>query len=111
MRNLIWSIVLLAAWCAGTSVARADDGDSEGPRLPVVGRPEFFDEDESPIGSFHPPTVRITPSEVQVEDPVSVTIRVEAAGRVQRPPRQLRLEKLPEFAEQFYVEYPNGPTF
>jgi hypothetical protein len=76
-----------------------------------VGRPEFFDDDDGPIGSFHPPTVLITPSEVQVEDPVTMTIRVEAAGTVQRPPRRLRLEKFPGFAEQFYVEFADDPTF
>jgi hypothetical protein len=111
MRKCAWLMVLLAAFCAGWWKVRADDGDTDGPRLPVVGRPELFDENDSPIGSFHVPVVRITPSDVQVEDPVTVSVRVEAAGPVQRPPRQLRLEKLPGFAEQFYVEYPNDPRF
>src|SRR5260370_41145541 len=95
---------------SGAALARADDEDSA-PRLPVAGRPEFFDEDEGPIGAFRTPDVRIAPSEVRVEDPVTVTIRVAAAGPVQRPPKQIRLEKLPGFSAQFYIEYPDDPTF
>jgi hypothetical protein len=102
-------LVLLALAFALAGGVRADD-DDEGPRLPAIGRPEFFDED-GPIGAFQMPIVRVTPSEVQVEDPITVTIRVMAAGPVQRPPKQIRLEKFPGFAERFYVEYPDDPTF
>jgi hypothetical protein len=76
-----------------------------------VGRPEFFDEEDSPIGVFQTPAVRAAASEVPVEDPVTVTIRVVAAGPVQRPPRLLRLEKFPGFSDQFYVEYSEDAAF
>ncbi|HMF12527.1 MAG TPA: hypothetical protein VKE94_09485, partial [Gemmataceae bacterium] len=104
-------IVTLFAFFAFVPLVRAEDEDGDKVRLPVVGRPEFFDEDDGPIGVFQTPTVRIAPSEVQVEDPVAVTIRVEAAGPVQRPPRQLRLEKFPGFSDQFYVEYAEDAAF
>jgi hypothetical protein len=102
-------IVLWAALCTGT--CRADEEDGNAPRLPVVGRPEFFDEEDGPIGAYQTPEVRVTPGEVQVEDPVTVAIRVAAAGPVQRPPKQIRFEKLPGFSAQFYIEYPDDPTF
>jgi hypothetical protein len=108
--NCKLQIVLLAALWAAAGIARAGDEDEEGPRLPVVGRPEFFDEEDGPIGTFQTPTVHVEPSDVQVEDPVTVTIRVVAAGVVRRPPKQIRLEKFPGFADQFYVEYPNDPS-
>jgi hypothetical protein len=76
-----------------------------------VGRPELFDEDESPIGAFQTPTVRAEPTELQVEDPLTLTIRVVAAGSVQRAPERFRLDDLPGFKEQFFIEYPAGPSF
>src|SRR5262245_60557809 len=104
-------LVLLVVLWAGTAAVRADDEDRPAPPLPVAGRPEFFDEEDGPIGSFQTPSLRIDPREVQVEDTVTVTIRVAAAGPVQRPPKQIRLEKFPGFTEQFYIEYPDDPTF
>lgn len=109
MGNCKLQIVLIAALC-GTAVACADE-EEDRPRLPVIGRPEFFDAEDGPIGAFQTPVMRIEPSEVQVEDPVTVTIRVAAAGPVRRPPKQIRLEKLPGFSEQFYIEYPDDPVF
>jgi hypothetical protein len=103
-------VVLLVA-LAMTGGVRADEDDADGPRLPVIGRPEFFDEEDGPIGAFQTPTVRASPTDVQVEDPITLTIRVQAIGKVQRPPKQIRLEKFPEIAGQFYVEYPEDPTF
>jgi hypothetical protein len=85
--------------------------DEDVPRPPVVGRPDFFDEDEGPIGAFQAPIIQAVPRELQVEDPLTLTIRVVASGPVHRPPRQLRLENYPEFKEQFYIQYPDGPTF
>jgi hypothetical protein len=98
---LVWMIA---------SVAKAQQ-DEENPRPPVVGRPELFDEDESPIGAFQTPTVQVAPSGVQVEDPLTLTIRIAAAGKVQRAPGRFRLDDLPGFREQFFIEYPTGPTF
>jgi hypothetical protein len=90
---------------------RADDPDEDMARLPVIGRPDFFDVEDGPIGSFQTPMVRASPTAVQVEDPITLTIRVRATGRVHRPPKQIRLERFPEITEQFYVEYPDDPVF
>jgi hypothetical protein len=109
--NCKLQIVLLVALCVAVGTLHAGDEDEAGARLPVVGRPEFFDEETGPIGSFQTPTIRVEPSEVQVEDPIAVTIRVAASGAVQRPPKQIRLEKFPGFTEQFYIEYPDDPAF
>jgi hypothetical protein len=98
-------VVLLIA-----SAAKAQP-DEEMPRPPVVGRPELFDEDESPIGAFQTPSVQIDRTEVQVEDRLTLTIRIVAAGKVQRAPGRFRLDDLPGFRDQFFFEYPTGPTF
>ena len=103
-------IVLLGMFAFAVEV-RADDPDEDMARLPVIGRPDFFDVEDGPIGSFQTPMVRASPTAVQVEDPITLTIRVRATGRVHRPPKQIRLERFPEITEQFYVEYPDDPVF
>jgi hypothetical protein len=101
--------VLLAAALAGA--VRADEPDEDMPRLPIIGRPDFFDVEDGPIGSFRTPLMLASPTGVQVEAPITLTIRVRAAGKVLRPPKQIRLERFPEITEQFYVEYPDDPVF
>jgi hypothetical protein len=108
--NYKWQIVLLLS-VAMTASVRADEGDGDGPRLPAVGRPDLFDEDDGPIGVFQTPVIKAAPTEVQVEDPITLTIRVRATGKVVRAPKQIRLEKIPEVADSFYVEYPDDPVF
>jgi hypothetical protein len=102
-------ILVIAATLTGA--LRADEVDDDMPRLPVIGRPDFFDAENGPIGSFQTPVVQASPTDVQVEDPITLTIRVQAAGKVYRAPKQIRLENFPEIAEQFYVEYPDDATF
>jgi hypothetical protein len=102
-------LLLTALTLTGSLRAVEDDGD--GPRLPVIGRPDFFDEEEGPIGAFQTPVVRAAPTDVQVEDPITLTIRVQASGKVVRAPKQIRLEKFPEVADRFYVEYPDDLGF
>ncbi|HZT78623.1 MAG TPA: hypothetical protein VFA26_00255, partial [Gemmataceae bacterium] len=94
----ILSLLLLSA----AAVARQPDAPAFD--FPPRDRPEFFDEDESPVGLFSTPTVSAAPREVQVEDPVTYTVRVAAAGPVKRPPRRPKLDAFPGFAEQFYIE-------
>jgi hypothetical protein len=102
-------VPLLALAMAGS--ARGDDDEGDRPRLPAIGRPDFFDVEDGPIGAFQTPAVRASPTDVQAEDPITLTIRVTAAGKVPYPPKQIRLEKFPEIAELFYVEYPDDPVF
>lgn len=101
-------LALLALLIASAANAQQDE---ETQRPPVVGRPELFDEDESPIGAFQTPSVQVDRSEVQVEDSLTLTIRIVATGKVQRAPGRFRLDDLPGFREQFFIEYPTGPTF
>jgi hypothetical protein len=103
--GLILPILFLSA-----VVGRGQD-DPGAQRPPVVGRPEQFDEDESPIGAFQPPVVEATPRDLQAEDSLTFTLRIKSAGPVQRPPRRFLLEKQPGFTDRFYIEYPNGPVF
>ncbi|HXG13486.1 MAG TPA: BatD family protein [Gemmataceae bacterium] len=79
------------------------------PDLPVKGRPLYFDEERSPIGSFHTPAVRAEPTELPAQDPLTFTVRITASGPVFRPPARPRLQEFPGFLEQFDIEdIPNG---
>jgi hypothetical protein len=102
-------MLLLTLAMAGS--ARGDDDEGDRPRLPAIGRPDFFDVEDGPIGAFQTPAVHASPTDVQAEDPITLTIRIQAAGKVHYPPKQIRLEKFPEIAETFYVEYPEDPVF
>jgi hypothetical protein len=92
------------------SAARADAVDADIPELPAIGRPEGFDEDEGPIGSFETPTVQAEPRTLQVEDPLTLTVRITAGpGRVWRPPSRPKLDDFPGFKNQFFIEPQGDP--
>lgn len=93
------AILLISALVPGLAIVQ----DAEAPRPPVVGRPDYFDEDESPIGTFQTPAVHAEPQELQAEDPLTLTVRITAPGPVQRAPRPPKLEEFPGFKEQFYI--------
>ncbi|MFN4260113.1 MAG: hypothetical protein ACK4RK_12525 [Gemmataceae bacterium] len=72
---------------------------------PILGQPRDY---SGAVGSFHV-TMRATPTEVAVEQPLRLTVRVQAT-RVPpspwtlRPPRRPRLQEQPWFNERFHIE-------
>jgi len=99
------TVIALLLLLSALSPARAEPEDEEIPRPPAIGRPEHFDEDESPIGSFHTPTVQAEPRTLQVEDPLTFTVRIVAgSGRVWRPPSRPKLGEFAGFPERFYID-------
>jgi hypothetical protein len=103
---VLFGSLVFCPWSSG----RAEAGDDI-PEPPVAGRPEFFEETGGAIGAFQVPVVQPSARELQAEDPFTLSIRITAAGRVQRPPHWPQLEKLPGFSEAFYIEpYPAEET-
>jgi BatD DUF11 like domain len=94
-RNRI-PIVLCVFVLLATGLTRADDSEIE---PPAVGRPENF---SGAIGSFQL-TMRAQPTQVQVEDPIVLTVRIVGTGDVQRLERP-NLRRLPRFTQHFQIE-------
>jgi hypothetical protein len=91
------TLLILASAAAAAEPAKLPD-------LPVKGRPAHFDEERSPIGSFRAPVVKAEPTELQAEDPLTLTLRISARGPVLRPPLRPNLEDFPGFKEDFEIE-------
>jgi hypothetical protein len=72
------------------------------PDLPVQGRPTFAPFSHA-IGQFKVDT-RATPTTLQAEDPLILTIRIGAVGPVDQAPERPDLRELPEFDEWFFIE-------
>jgi hypothetical protein len=73
--------------------ARPDDDEP-----PVVGQPAGFD---GAVGSYQI-SARAQPTELQAEDPLTFTLRVNGTGR--QPPRRPNLRKAPAFVKRFAIE-------
>ncbi|MCS6851383.1 MAG: BatD family protein [Gemmataceae bacterium] len=68
---------------------------------PLVGQPAHFC---GAIGARFGIAVRAEPTELTVEEPLRLTVVLEAAGGAARPPRRPRLETMRGFADRFYIE-------
>ncbi len=66
---------------------------------PVVGRPAHF---SGAIGSYRV-TMRAEPTELQAEDPLTLTVRITGSGALEQLQRP-NLHELDRFARQFQIE-------
>jgi hypothetical protein len=81
-------------------------GDHEAGDIPVVGRPTEFPFSEA-SGSFTV-SARAEPTTVQVEQPITLTVIVEADGAVHHAPQRIDLRQITDFNERFYIDSPQG---
>jgi hypothetical protein len=102
-------VVLSSAWA---------DADDEIPQPPAIGRPDDFDPDEGPIGSFEIPSVQADKTTLQVDDSLTLRVRISVArdkdgkalARVWRPPSLPKLKEFTDFKDQFRIEYVGDPN-
>ncbi len=93
----LMGVPLLSLVFVATS-AGAEIGSDQEP--PVAGRPPFFN---GAAGIFRVAT-EASPTKLQAEAPLRLTVRVTSVGEVRRAPRRPRLAEWPRFAEQFYCK-------
>jgi hypothetical protein len=84
-------------------VAAAQGRDEE---PPLSGRPERFN---GAVGNFQV-QMEATPTKIEVEKPLRLTIRVTAVGPVRRAPSRPDLGKERDFTGSFHIDAPN-PSF
>ena len=102
----ILTLVALSAWLP---LVRAQVDDEDGANeLPQVGWPAELPFGKT-SGSFRI-DVRAEPTTVQVEGPITYTVRITATGPVQKPPLRLALGELPSFREAFHIEELADPS-
>jgi hypothetical protein len=104
LRFLFHTLIALAI-CSATPFLRADTEDEDD--LPLVGQPANF---SGAIGYYEQPQVTAKPTELQVGNPLTFTVRITATAPVKRPPKWPNLREVPEFDQHFYIEdLPNSP--
>jgi hypothetical protein len=81
-------------------------GDNAVGDIPVVGRPTELPFSEA-SGSFTV-TARAEPTTVRVEQPVTLTLLVEADGPVYHAPQRIDLRQIPDFNDRFYLDNPEA---
>jgi hypothetical protein len=78
----------------------ADEARDEDP--PVVGRPADLPFSEA-IGRFRA-QARAAPTMVEAEDPLTLTLIIEAVAAVRRPPQRIDLREIAGFADAFHID-------
>jgi hypothetical protein len=97
-------LLLLALPCAPL---RGEDEDKTDPEeLSPADRPVGVPFNEA-SGRFRI-EVEAEPTELRLDDPLTLTVRITATGPVHRPPTRLDLAELPAFTKRFYIE--NDPS-
>jgi hypothetical protein len=90
---------VLAAWVLALPAARAEPGGDEGD-VPVVGRPADF---SGASGNFKF-RARVARTGGTAPAALTLTLTLTADGPVRKAPRRPDVEKVPDFARDFYVE-------
>jgi hypothetical protein len=90
-----------AAWHILALVLLGGAQASDGPEIPLVGRPDFPFSEAS--GRFRV-QARAEPTTLAVEQALTFTLTVRAVGTVYAPPRRIDLREFPTVAAAFYVE-------
>src|SRR5438034_11122172 len=67
---------------------------------PVAGRPGNY---SGAIGSHFRVQMHATPTQLQAEDPLTLTVRISGSGNVQQLQRP-DLLRLPRFAQRFHID-------
>jgi hypothetical protein len=94
-----WGAVLLALVCAAPALSRAGEDDPDAP--PALGAPEDF---SGAVGKYRI-ACTASPTEVAVEDPVKLVVRITGAGPKKYLPERAKLHLFPpELGRDFYVQ-------
>ncbi len=101
------ALVALLVFCGAALAVRAGDM-ADLTEIPVVGRPPGPFSEAS--GRHFLVSATAEPTTVQAEQPVLFTLRVQADGRVYRPPQRLDLTQLSSFNDNFYIDDPKLDT-
>ncbi len=104
--NLLRRLWPVAALLAILPLSLAHAGDNEAGGAPLIGRPTDLPFSEG-CGSFTV-SARAEPTTVQVGQVVTLTVIVEADSPVRHPPERIDLAQVPDIAERFYIEAPDG---
>jgi hypothetical protein len=81
-------------------------GDNDAGTIPVVDRPNDLPFSEA-SGSFKV-SARAEPTSLPVEQPLTLTLLVEADGPVFHSPQRIDLRLISDFNERFYIENPDN---
>ncbi|MCC6417909.1 MAG: BatD family protein [Gemmataceae bacterium] len=102
MKNARLPPIILAALALTLAPHRSDRAVAETPvEPPAVGRPSNF---SGAVGAYRI-SYRVTPTEVVVEDPVTLIVRISGSGPKGQQPERANLRLLPkEIEEDFYVQ-------
>ncbi|MBY0528030.1 MAG: hypothetical protein K2R98_31825 [Gemmataceae bacterium] len=90
-------IVLVLLIGAARGIAQGNDPDEP----PLVGQPEDFN---GAVGGSFQVSMRARPTELEVGEPLTLTIRINAVGTWKTPPRRPRIANLKAFKERFQIE-------
>src|SRR4051794_14298862 len=95
-----WTLSLLLALVVAIP-ARADDEEDDPNAPPLVGRPENF---SGAVGSYQI-SYRAAPTQVAVEEPITLTVRIIGSGPEKHRPERNKLHLFPDEAEKdFYIQ-------
>lgn len=87
--------------CASVPLWLVNPAIAQESEAPLVGRPKDF----SGLVGQYSLSVSASATEVRVEEPLTLTVRISALTAESAPPERRQLQLLPEtFAEDFYVE-------
>lgn len=89
-----WTILLLVLWTASASAQPASIDP------PLVGRPDGF----SNIVGKYDIQVSAEPTEVSVEEPITLRIRIVGSGPAKYEPSRKHLDIFPKWDDDFYVQ-------
>jgi hypothetical protein len=94
------SILMALAFCLPPVVFAQSENDVDLNEPPLAGQPEFFD---GAVGSFRV-IMRATPTDLQPDEALTLTVRITALSPVLHPPRRPDLRNRPEFAARFHID-------
>jgi hypothetical protein len=104
-RRLTWLAICLCA-LAGTPLPVSAQPDDDPDEPPVVGQPAGFN---GAVGVYKVATTA-EPTDLQAEDPLTLTVRITGSGSPRHPPQRPPLRRLPEFTRRFVIEDLPGPS-